>query len=470
MSALVCLALGAVSLLVPSQPTTDPWGWIVWGHELMTGGFTTVMGGAPSWKPFPVLITTPLALAGSVAPTFWLLVARAGSLYSLVVAWRLGDRLAGPVAGVLAAAGLVLSTDWVRSFAHGYSEPLAIGFLLAAVDGHLQGHRRRALLLGAAAALIRPEALPLLAIYALALVRRRQASWVLGAAVPVAVAALWLVPDWIGSGIPLHGGELAKDIVEHGPGADWRAISRGALIAPLPLTICALAALGLADDRRRAAVRGIAGLAAAWAALVAALLLAGYPPVARFFVLPAALVAVLGAVGAALVLERPRARGLAPAVAAALVVALVVRGTEAADQGIESVRRSQLQQDLSTAIARAGPELGRCGTPLLPRGLGWARGRVAYDLGLRPLRVRSARTSAARYVDALARSEDERLPPRPRPRVVRVVLPDRPFVLLDPFGGARVRVAPPGQRLRELASAGVWRVLAPSRDRSCRAA
>ena len=63
-AAVACVVLAALSLLVPSAPTTDPWGWIIWGHELVYGGFSTVMGGAPSWKPLPVLFTAPLSLAG----------------------------------------------------------------------------------------------------------------------------------------------------------------------------------------------------------------------------------------------------------------------------------------------------------------------------------------------------------------------------------------------------------------------
>src|SRR3954454_12562973 len=109
-----CLALAAVSLLAPSQPTTDPWGWIVWGHELVYGGFTTVVGGAPSWKPGPVLFTAPLALTGGAAPLLWLLLARAAALYSLAVAWRLVDGVGGEAAGCLPHAGIVLGSAWVR--------------------------------------------------------------------------------------------------------------------------------------------------------------------------------------------------------------------------------------------------------------------------------------------------------------------------------------------------------------------
>src|SRR4051812_50020968 len=114
---MACAALAALSLLVPSAPTTDPWGWIVWGREVLHGDLSTVVPGAPSWKPLPVLITTPLALAGSAAPTLWLLVARTGALLGLVVAFRLASRLAGRGAGALCGVGLVLSTHWLRQFA-----------------------------------------------------------------------------------------------------------------------------------------------------------------------------------------------------------------------------------------------------------------------------------------------------------------------------------------------------------------
>src|SRR4051812_50230242 len=123
MTALVCLALAALSLLVPSAPTTDPWGWIVWGHELLYGGFTTVLGGAPSWKPLPVLFTTPLALFGGAPPPLWLIVAGAGGLYSLVAGPRLRGRLGGPRAGPLAAGGPGLCSGLRRAVAPRPTEP-----------------------------------------------------------------------------------------------------------------------------------------------------------------------------------------------------------------------------------------------------------------------------------------------------------------------------------------------------------
>jgi len=136
MAVVACLAIAAVTLLLPSAPTTDPWGWIVWGREVAHLQLSTAIGGAPSWKPLPVLVTTPLSLFGGAAPDLWLLFARAAGLLGLVAAYRLGWRLAGRAAGVVAAGGLLLSSHWVRTWLHGYSEPLGVALLLFAVDRH----------------------------------------------------------------------------------------------------------------------------------------------------------------------------------------------------------------------------------------------------------------------------------------------------------------------------------------------
>ena len=96
-----CLAVAAVSLHFLSAPTYDPWSWIVWGREILHGDLVTLEG--PSWKPFPVLFTTPFALFGDdTAPSLWLVVARAGGLLAFAMAYRLGARLAGPWAGAIA--------------------------------------------------------------------------------------------------------------------------------------------------------------------------------------------------------------------------------------------------------------------------------------------------------------------------------------------------------------------------------
>src|SRR4051794_34811803 len=73
-----CLALAALSLTLPSVPTYDPWAWIIWGREVAHLDLVTQTG--PSWKPLPVLFTTPFSLAGDDgAPLLVLLGARAGA-------------------------------------------------------------------------------------------------------------------------------------------------------------------------------------------------------------------------------------------------------------------------------------------------------------------------------------------------------------------------------------------------------
>src|SRR4051795_9476322 len=85
---LACRARAALSLLGPAVPTYDPWAWIIWGREITHLDLNTVSG--PSWKPLPILLTTPFALLGdAAAPALWLLVARAGGLLAIAMAYRL---------------------------------------------------------------------------------------------------------------------------------------------------------------------------------------------------------------------------------------------------------------------------------------------------------------------------------------------------------------------------------------------
>src|SRR3954454_23551615 len=89
--ALAILGLAALSFLVPSAPTYDPWAWIIWGREIVHLDLSTVDG--PSWKPLPVLFTIPFSLFGGLAPDLWVFVARVGTLAGMVIIFRLGTRL-----------------------------------------------------------------------------------------------------------------------------------------------------------------------------------------------------------------------------------------------------------------------------------------------------------------------------------------------------------------------------------------
>jgi len=312
--------LAALSLLVPFAPVYDPWAWLIWGREIVHLDLDTSVG--PSWKPLPVIVTTAFAPSGDAAPQLWLFLSRAGWLAAAALAWRLAARLVFPprlataiatrfaagrmfrgrlVAGAVAALGIVLLFDpftaWVRQFAGGLSEPLLVALVLGATDRELARRPGQALALGAAAALIRPEAWPFLAAYGILLWRRDPRLRRGAVAAAIAVPLLWVVPDLIGSGSPLTGAGRAR-AGDEGPviealDALWRSFN----LVLVGLWLCAgYAALTAWRDGEREIVVLAAG-ALAWIGLVAVLAIGGYPGLPRFVAPAAAVVCVLGAVG-----------------------------------------------------------------------------------------------------------------------------------------------------------------------------
>lgn len=378
---------------MPSAPTTDPWGWIVWGREVVHLRLDTAAG-PPSWKPLPVLFTTPLALLGGAAPAAWLVVARAGGLLALVLAYRLGTRLAGRVAGAIAVLALLLSAQWLRQFAHGYSEGLAVALALWAVESHLDGRCGRALALGALVALSRPEAWPFVLVYGV-LVRPR--AWPLPIAAP---PLLWILPDWWGSGDPLHASAVAHvNLLDAGahPGV---TVLRGTwAILPALVWLCASAAVLPVVARRVPAARVLAAGAAVWIAGLALATELGYPGTARFLTVPAGIACVLAGVGAVRVVEacpRPGWRAaLALVLAAAALPALLGRVEHVPRSGRQSVVRARFERDLRASVSRAGgrARVLRLGRPVLPSRLWWTAGALAWDLRVPLERIGKIRES-----------------------------------------------------------------------------
>jgi hypothetical protein len=457
-----CAAIAGLSLLAPSAPTTDSWGWIVWGREVLHLDLSTVVPGPPSWKPLPVLLTTPLALAGGIAPTLWLFAARVGALLSLVAAAQLSRRLAGPWAAAIAVAGLVLCTDWLRAFAHGYTEPLAIGLLIAAAGRHLSGRPRHALALAALAALARPEALIMVALYGASQWRRGALRPGFVATTVAAVAALWIVPDWLGSGDPLHAAHVAGFTAPSGPRAALHALAGALLILPAPLLVTGLAGAAIAVRRGDGRVVWLALAVAVWVAVVTAMMAAGYPARPRFYMLPAGLWCVVGAVGAMWLAEAARGPGWRPAVALAAVLvalpAVLVRAEHSLLELADASTRARLESDLVAAVDRAAPALRACGGPMLPARLTWMKGAVAWRLDV-PLRavhaVRTAGTSG--YLGRLSDPDNRPLPRLSADRTVTVSPSARGSAFLDPFANARLRI-PGGERT--VTADGPWRVVA----------
>jgi hypothetical protein len=462
-----CVVLASVTLLVPSAPTTDPWGWIVWGREIVHFHLDTKVLGTPSWKPLPVLVTAPLALGGGAAPMLWVLFARAGGLLGLVVAFRLAGRLVGDrgvaarwASGTAAAVGLVLSMGWMRAFSHGYSEPLAVALVLGSIDRHLAGRPRQAFVLGGLVCGTRPEAFPLLALYGLWLYRRSNAGVGLLAAVLVGIPAAWLIPDWVGSGDPFYGSKLAHAVLT----STRQDLGAALRIVPIPYSLAAIAATVLAGRQGDRTFVQIALLAGVWAALLRLLILAGYPPSDRFFFLPAVIVCVLGAAGLVRIALAVPVRWLRAAVAVALL-GLVAwsfgpRIKRAADVAESSAARARTESELWRAVTKAGgSRLRGCGASAVPGGLRWLRGVVAWRLAL-PLgkTYNVPETGGLRTIARLTRGTPDDIVGG----TVTVRLPRRAAVLFLPFANMNVRFSggPAGTKPRQLASDGHWSVYA----------
>jgi hypothetical protein len=368
----VALAVAALSLLAPWAPTYDPWAWLIWGREIGALELDTTAG--PAWKPLPVLVTTALAPLGAAAPALWLVLARAGGLLAVVLAFRLAARLAEGrgrwFAGAAAALGLLGTAGFLRGVAGGSSEGLLVAVLLFAVDRHLDGHRTQALLLGTAAALLRPEVWPFLLVYALWLWRHEAGARRLVATSLALVPVLWLAPELWGSGNLLRSSERAQIPNPGQPALAERPaleVAQGfATMLPLPILILALGATVLALVRRERVALVLAVGAAGWVLIVALMAEAGFSGEDRYLLAAVALVAVLGGLGAGKLYDAAAYRAprvVAPAGALALAAALAVSLPAAGRLGNELAYAADLRADLATAVERAGgpDRLRSCG-------------------------------------------------------------------------------------------------------------
>jgi hypothetical protein len=409
-----CLAVAAVTLLLPSTPTYDPWAWILWGREILHVDLVTE--GGPSWKPFPMLFTVPFSIFGQdVAPYLWLLVARAGGLFACVMTYRMasrliGGRVYGAIAGVCAFAALLSSNKFVRDAALGNSDPMLGGIVLWAFERHLDGRRDHALYLGVIAALMRPEAWPFLGLYGLWLwftdphLRKQLVAFA------VLVPAVWFLPEWWGSDDPLRAGSRANAPNPGSAAFDdipaFAVAHRFVQVTIAPVELGTLVAVGYAAVLWRR-VRGeqetlalaIGGFA--WFVVVAAMTQAGFAGNQRYLIVTTAVVCVLGGMGAVRVLQGvewvarrwfgPRR---APAIVAAALLAGVLAGspTIVAKANNEARVRGGLEHeaylwhDLKGLIDEAGGKhaLLACGGVYSGP---FQTQMVAYELGIHGIQV-----------------------------------------------------------------------------------
>jgi hypothetical protein len=233
-------------------------------------------------------------------------------------------------------------------------------------------------LLGTAAALLRPEVWPFLGLYGLWLWRRDRGARGVLLGCAIVIPLLWFGPDVIGAGGALGASHTARGIPSPGS-AKLASIPALAVLGDTAdiLTWPALIAAALAVVAGGSLARRLALGAAAWIAIVALMTLAGYAGNPRYLVAATAFGAVLAAVGAV------RVAGRAGALVLVAAVLAVTAGT-LRDQSSEVSARAASAAAFDGVIARAGGReaLVRCSRI---RTSSRARSLLAWRLDL-PLR------------------------------------------------------------------------------------
>lgn len=377
MPLLACVLLAVASLPIPTSIGYDPWAWLVWGREV--GRLDLVTTGGPSWKPFPVLFTTVFSFAGDLAPQLWLIVPRAAGLITLVAAWRLGVAMSGRVAGWLGAALVVLTPDdgprFLRVVAEGHVAPLTSACALWALERHLAGSRQAALVLLTALSLMRPEAWPILLIYAVWLARTDPTTKLLVFACFASIPLLWFGGDYWGSGSPWHGAGVAQVNTSSALDRLELSLRTASTLVVSPVWIASSIGLALAVRNRDRVVQTATALAAGWILVVVAMAtVLGYAALSRFMLAGAALFCVLGAVGVTRALDelntsvlgdRGVLRGLAVAVVALASLPFIAPRVASLGSLVDEIdHRTHLEDALDQILEEAGgtDRLAECAT------------------------------------------------------------------------------------------------------------
>jgi hypothetical protein len=406
------LVLASLTLLFASTPSYDPWGWLLWGREILHLKLNTI--GSNTFKPLPVLFTLPFALFGRAQPDMWLVVARAGAVFAVAMAFKLAARITmwfgatpagrrgiagvvacGPaiLAGVVAGLSILITPNFIHDAALGYSEALGAGLVLLAIERHLDDKPRQTFIIGFFPALDRPEVWPFWGLYGLYLWRRDPRAWKLIAAFFALVPCLWFLPELWGSGHLFRG-------VDHDLGA-----THGAAIASCPFCAeiksasllalvrvkyaAALTALGAAitvawalrhrsgsfrdavreqSHRPAGVVLALALTAILWFVEISAMTQYGFSGNERYLIIGLALVDLVAGIGwgvAAWKIGQLLARAIRPAPGAAVAVAAaaglflffggwVARYLRPRAIGHTLSYQAELRRDVSAIIGKAG--------------------------------------------------------------------------------------------------------------------
>jgi hypothetical protein len=240
---------------------------------------------------------------------------------------------------------------------------MLIACALWAIDRHLERRYGWAFVLGVATGLIRPEAWPLLIVYAAWLWFRQPRLRVLLVLGLFSLPFFWFVPPWIGSGQPFLAASHAADYNGHlGKYPFFTVLGRGLDIQTIPVLVFAVVAVALAwfRDPRDKLTLALGAGALVWWVIVVGMTIDGYPGLERFYLPAAGVTCVLA--GAGIVRLAELLSGGRVVVAGAVIAALVAvtvpftggRVNEARRQErVASAAVTRLDQ-LSAAVAAVG--------------------------------------------------------------------------------------------------------------------
>jgi hypothetical protein len=265
------------------------------------------------------------------------------------------------------------------------SDTMIVALCLAAVDCHLSGRPRWAFVLGALAALGRPEVWPFLALYSIWAWRAIPSMrWLIGGGI-VVLLLLWFGVPAISSRSPFVSASNA-----FGSGRRLRSnrvfgtIDRFLDLHETPLELAAMASVVWALCRRDRTLLVLAAGGAAWVVIEIAFSLHGWPGLGRYMFGAAGVMVVLAAVllGRLLVeiprlvaLRLPARAAMAPAWVGVLIAALVV-GTlvpaavsrarlERRDLREQRLRTKEIDRLAGSVTKLGGPaRINACGEPL----------------------------------------------------------------------------------------------------------
>ncbi|MFZ0042804.1 MAG: hypothetical protein WAK93_15950, partial [Solirubrobacteraceae bacterium] len=331
----VIVVSAAIVRYAHTRPGYDPYGWLIWGYQTLH--LSLDLGGAPSWKPLPLLFTVPYSLFGHYALWLWMTTAEAaafaGSIFAGRIAYRVVNtdgryRNAAIAAAIFAGLGMYGIQDNINGTLDSYmhyilsvqSDPMIVSIVLAAIDFHMTKHRRWVIAMLVLASLGRPEAWPFLGLYGLWCWRIRPDMRIFLGVSAFIVAFLWFGVPTITNGRPFVAGDLAQGSPrELHQNKIIGTIDRFKTLNLWPVWVLALAAVAWAGYRWRRLrdvfaagtasviqrterdnyllVLALAAGIVIWLVIEVAFALHGWPAVPRYIFEPAVVAVLLGGIG-----------------------------------------------------------------------------------------------------------------------------------------------------------------------------